>query len=177
MNLENSSHNGSCFFIFLPSRGIYNPFILYGTYTPHIEHGCARYADYFISEIQKLRTITAPGDLKPILADELREKIHEFFIVTMNGESAGCFRIFHPDSVPQILELGSVVSVQKGVGSNIASYAEHFARENNRSIIAITGGKYDPTLEKHGWKLATESYPKRMNESNLDKQLWIYPNL
>ena len=94
----------------------------------------------------------------------------------MNGEGVGCFRIFQPDSVPHVLELGSVMSIQKGIGNHIASYAEFFAQENRKSIIAITGGKYDPTLRKRGWKMVTTSFPERMKESSLDKECWKFPN-
>jgi hypothetical protein len=95
----------------------------------------------------------------------------------MAGEGVGCFRIFEPESAPDVLELGSVVSIQPWVGTKIASYAEKISTERSMQIIAITGERYAATLENRWWQLATDSFRNRMAESHLDKKLWIYPKL
>ena len=44
----------------------------------------------------RLRATTPPGTLREMSTDEIRARIHEFYLVTLNGESMGCFRIFEP---------------------------------------------------------------------------------
>lgn len=88
---------------------IFSPFYSYGTYDITIEHACVRNLD----EIITLRSPTEPGDLKPLSPDEIAYRIHEFFLVLMNGETIGCFRIFASDLYPEVYELGSVVSARR----------------------------------------------------------------
>ncbi|GAB0174814.1 MAG: hypothetical protein HHAS10_06930 [Candidatus Altimarinota bacterium] len=149
---------------------IFYPFLFYGTYELTIEHACARNLD----EILTLRSKTDPKDLKPISPDEIAYRIHEFYTVIMNGATVGCFRIFTPETNPDVLELGSVVSSLRGTGRIIVGYSEEYAQLMKKRMIAITGGKLDSTLEKQGWKVATDTYKKRMQESLDDKKCWEY---
>lgn len=95
----------------------------------------------------------------------------------MGGQSIGCFRLFVPPTIPYVIELGSVRSIEPGVGSLIASYAENLAKEKQKQIVAITGNNYKTTIKKHDWRIATRWFPERMQESDDDKELWIYQNL
>ncbi len=151
---------------------IFSLFFTYGTYDITIERACVRNLD----EIITLRSHTELGDLKQLSPDEIAYRIREFFLVIMNGETVGCFRIFASDLYPELYELGSVVSTRRWIGRMIVSHTEELARTTKKVVIAITGGKLDPTLEKQGWKIATEKYKTRMEESLLDKKCWEFPN-
>lgn len=94
---------------------IFLSFLLYGTYDTHIGEATfhsveviqcsARYTDYMTTEVVNLRSGTLPGELKEMSLDEIQYKIHEFYLVIMDGTSVGCFRVFEPESIPGVLEL------------------------------------------------------------------------
>ena len=133
--------------------------------------------EQFISEIVKLRADTLPWELKELNLDEIRSRIHEFFLITMDEKSVWCFRIFEPVSMPGYLELWSVKSDVRWCGRLIVDYSVALATETQQNIVAITGERYEKTLKQSGWVDATAYFPERMAESHEDKKLWLYPKL
>lgn len=166
---------------------IFLSFLLYGTYDTHIGEATfhsveviqcsARYIDYMTTEVVNLRSGTLPGELKEMSLDEIQYKIHEFYLVIMDGKSVGCFRVFEPESIPGVLELWSVRSTESWVGILIASTAMSIAKQMKKQIVAITWDAYAKTLSKSWWIDATNEYPERMAESIQDKKLWTYNKL
>ncbi len=129
------------------------------------------------SEVVRLRWDTLPWELKELAIDEIQAKIYEFYLVIINGNSVGCFRIFEPENIPGALELWSVRSTQPWIGILIANNAMSIAKEKKRQIVAITGERYAKTLLRRGWIDETHLYPERMSESIQDKKLWTYNKL
>ena len=144
--------------------------------TPIFEQGCVWHTESFTSEIVRLRAGTEPGTLREMSIDEIRARIHDFYLVTLNGESIGCFRIFEPATARWVLELGSVVGRENGLGKLITTVAMDHAKSVRRKIIALTTHQYGTTLEKSGWRRANGQFPVRENRSP-GKEVWMYsPN-
>jgi hypothetical protein len=123
--------------------------------------------------VQILRSWTPEGTLKPIDTEALRDIIHEFYVVVMQGEFVGCFRVFQPDSLKEYraLELGSVVSAKRWVGWYIAEQAETISIEQKLPIVAITRWRFANILKRRWWKIRKRKYRERRNESCKTKVL------
>jgi hypothetical protein len=138
----------------------------------HVGH-----ADFSIDAIsqwvQILRSKTPNWSLKPIDASHLKDIIHEFYVVVMQGEFVWCFRVFQPDSLKQhrALELWSVVSAKPWVGWFIAEQAETISMEQRLPIVAITRWRFANILKRRWWKIRKRKYRERQNESCKTKAL------
>lgn len=130
--------------------------------------------------ILMLRAQAKKDDLKELSPDYIAYHISEFYVVLANGILSGCFRIFTPPSYPHLLELGSVKTddamLRKWIWTYMVTEAEKMAQEQHKTIIAVTGGNLDNTLEKRWWKDQTSLFPKRKIESIHDRIIWVFGN-
>lgn len=123
-----------------------------------------------INDILHLREI-ARQNLKPLPKWFISTHISQFYIAVLEDTIVGCCRIFKNHSM---YELGSLVSWEKWVWSELISYAEKFANQRNRWIIAITRNNVLSTmLSNRNW---TDSnlFPKRLKESPEWSKLWLH---
>lgn len=123
--------------------------------------------DAVLQWVSLLRSQAPEGSLKIIDPHQLKDIIHEFYVVIMQGEFVGCFRIFQPTSlkVHNTLELGSVVSAKRWVWWFIAEQAWLISLEKKLPIIAVTRWRFANILKHRWWKIRKRKYKQRRSES------------
>lgn len=128
--------------------------------------------DAIVQWVQLLRSKVPEWTLKPITSEDIRNSIHEFYVIIMRWEFVWCFRIFHPESIwVNVLELGSVVSVKPWTWALIAEIAIRVSHELELPIISVTQWTFKGIIERRGWILRKRKYKKRRWESCSEKSL------
>lgn len=126
-----------------------------------------------IGSIIDLRTLAEPWMLKPLTPEEIKAKIREFYIATMHGIPVGCCRIMENHYSPY--ELGSLISNAKWVWREIIWFAERFAEQRGKLIMAITrNSDLITTLRNRNWIHANDLYERRLWKSVPGSDLWIH---
>lgn len=128
----------------------------------------ARHSD--ITDILRLREI-AWQSLKPLPKCFINGHINQFYVAIIEDTIVGCCRIFKNHSM---YELGSLVSSEKWVWSELIGYAENFANQKHRWIIAVTRNSIlSAMLWNRSWT-DSDLFPKRLKESPEWSKLWLH---
>lgn len=122
--------------------------------------------NHHVSDIIRIRGSAPTNRLSPLSVHEIQRCIKEFFMLVLEQEMIGCFRLFPLHEYTHTLELGSLAVDPfhwwHGYSEYILNFAEEYADKACMTLIAVTDNS---GLEKkflaRGWQESSDAYSER----------------